>query len=632
MAIGAVPMNSGIDRPRGPIPATAALIDRWLGHGIEWLSASLVLVEVLLLGVGVFSRYVMHAPITWLDETASILFLWLVMLGATIAMRRGAHMRMTSLISRASEPARARLDLLALAVSFAMAAILLHAGWEYVMDEAAVTTPAMGISVAWRAAALPAGLALFMVVLAAQAAQCRDAKSLLVVFAACGAVAAALWLLQPQIKALGNWNLLLFFGLALALLILAGVPIAFAFGIATIAYVAFATRTPVTIVVGRMDEGMSHLILLSAPLFIFLGLLLELTGMAAAMLNALASVLGRVRGGLSYVLLGAMILVSGISGSKAADMAAIAPSLFPEMKKRGAKPGELAALLSASGAMSETIPPSLVLITVGATAGVSIAGLFAGGLIPAVVMAIALGLVAWWRARAEDVSQVARPSGKSIVKAFAIAAPAMALPFIIRAAVVEGVATATEVSTIGIVYTVVVGVLFYRSFDWRRVGPMLVDTAALTGAIILIIGTATAMAWALTQSGFARDLTHFMSHLPGGAATFMLVSILVFIVLGSVLEGIPAIVLFGPLLFPIARQLGIHDVHYAMVAILAMGIGLFAPPLGIGYYTACAIGRVKPEEGVRPIVGYLVALLLGLVVIAVFPWFSIGLLPSKAGV
>ena len=615
----------------GMLPDAARRLDRSLGTVIEWLSALLVLVEVLLLSLGVFSRYVLHAPITWVDELASILFLWLVMLGATIALRRGAHMRMTSFIARASLPLKGRLDLLAMVACFVMAAILLHAGWEYAIDEAAVMTPAMGISVAWRAASLPCGLALFIIVLATQLAQCRDLRGLVTVVLACAAVAAMLVLLQPQLKALGNWNLLVFFGLLLAVQVLAGVPIAFAFGIATLAYVGLATRTPITIVIGRMDEGMSHLILLSAPLFIFLGLLLELTGMATAMLNALASVLGRVRGGLSYVLLGAMVLVSGISGSKAADMAAIAPSLFPEMKKRGARPGELAALLSASGAMSETIPPSLVLITVGATAGVSIAGLFAGGMVPAIVMALALAAVAWWRARDEDVSGVARPGGREIAKAFIVAAPAIALPFIIRAAVVEGVATATEVSTIGIVYTVVVGIVVYRRFDWRRLGPILIETASLTGAIILIIGTATAMAWALTQSGFARDLTRFMSTLPGGAASFMIVSILVFILLGSVLEGIPAIVLFGPLLFPIARQLGIHDVHYAMVAILAMGIGLFAPPLGIGYYTACAIGRVDPAEGVGPIVGYLLALVLGLVLIALFPWFSIGLIPSKAG-
>ena len=204
--------------------------------------------------------------------------------------------------------------------------------------------------------------------------------------------------------------------------------------------------------------------------------------------------------------------------------------------------------------------------------------------------------------------------------------PALALPFIIRAAVVEGVATATEVSTIGIAYGVVAGLLIYRQFDWKRVYPMLVDTASLSGSILLIIGAATAMAWGLTQSDFSRELSEAMRAIPGGAASFMAVSIVAFIVLGSVLEGIPAIVLFGPLLFPIAKAVGIHEVHYAMVVILAMGIGLFAPPFGVGYYAACAIGRVNPDEGIRPIMGYMAALFVGLLVVALVPWISIGFL------
>jgi TRAP-type C4-dicarboxylate transport system permease large subunit len=155
---------------------------------------------------------------------------------------------------------------------------------------------------------------------------------------------------------------------------------------------------------------------------------------------------------------------------------------------------------------------------------------------------------------------------------------------------------------------------------------MLVGTASLSGAILFIIGAATAMAWALTQSGFSGQLASFMSTLPGGAASFMAMSIVVFVILGSVLEGIPAIVLFGPLLFPIAQTVGINEVHYAIVVILAMGIGLFAPPFGVGYYTACAIGRVNPDEGMRPIMGYLLALLIGVIVIAAVPWFSIGFL------
>jgi TRAP-type C4-dicarboxylate transport system permease large subunit len=182
------------------------------------------------------------------------------------------------------------------------------------------------------------------------------------------------------------------------------------------------------------------------------------------------------------------------------------------------------------------------------------------------------------------------------------------------------------VSTIGIVYGFLIGLLFYRHFDWRRLLPMLVDTACLSGAILLIIGSATGMAWGLTQSGFSHGLAVAMTGLPGGAASFIAVSIVAFVILGSVLEGIPAIVLFGPLLFPIAKQVGVHEVHYAMIIILAMGIGLFAPPFGVGYYAACAIGRVDPAQGIRPILGYMVALLAGLIIVAIFPWISIGFL------
>ena len=372
---------------------------------------------------------------------------------------------------------------------------------------------------------------------------------------------------------------------------------------------------------------MSHLILLAVPLFIFLGGLIEVTGMAKKMVDFLAGLIGHVKGGMSYVLLGAMVLVSGISGAKAADMAAVAPVLFPEMKARGASPGELVALLSASGAMSETIPPSLVLITIGSVTGVSIAALFTGGLVPALVLALALACVARWRAR-DQVATARGASWPTVARLFAVALPGLALPFIIRAAVIEGIATATEVSTIGVVYALVIGIVFYRRCPPRALAKLLVDTASLSGAILLIIGTATAMAWALTQSGFSNALAQAMGSLPGGRASFVAISILAFVVLGSVLEGIPAIVLFGPLLFPIAHLVGVNEVHYAMIVVLAMGVGLFAPPFGVGYYAACAIGRVEPAAGMKPIVGYLVALLIGLAVVACVPWLSTGFLST----
>jgi len=257
---------------------------------------------------------------------------------------------------------------------------------------------------------------------------------------------------------------------------------------------------------------------------------------------------------------------------------------------------------------------------------VSIAALFTGGLLPAVVLGAALCTVVWWRYRSDDLSGVRRYSKREIGKFMLVALPAVALPFVIRAAVVEGVATATEVSTIGIVYSVLVGIFIHRQFDLKRIKPMLVETASLTGAIIFIVGCATAMAWGLTQSGFSHDLATAMKAMPGGAIGFMAISIVAFVVLGSVLEGIPAIVLFGPLLFPIAKAVGIHEVHYAMVVIFAMGIGLFSPPFGVGYYGACAISKIHPDEGLKHIGGYMVALLVGLVIVAAIPWISVGFL------
>ncbi len=589
-------------------------------------AAVLVVAEAIVLFVGIVSRYVLHTPIVWSDELAGILFLWLAMLGSVVAFQRAEHMRMTAIIGMIRPEARLFLDVFATAAAFAFLLLVVRPAYEFAADEVFVTTPALGIVNTWRAAALPVGVGLMLVVATLRLAATANVKHLAAAIAAVGTLIGVLALLAPILRPLGNLNLLIFFVFIVGAMVFAAVPIAFAFGLATIGYITLTTSTPDVVVIGRMDEGMSHLILLAVPMFVFLGLLIEMTGMARAMVGFLASLLGHVRGGLQYVLVGAMYLVSGISGSKAADMAAIAPVLFPEMTRRGAKRGDLVALLAATGAQTETIPPSLVLITIGSVTGVSIAALFTGGLLPAIVLAVGLCAVVWWRYRREDLSHVQRATKREIGRSFLIAIPAIALPFVIRAAVVEGVATATEVSTIGIVYSVLAGLFIYRRFDWRRLYSILVETAALSGAILFIIGAATGMAWALTQSGFSASLAKFMTSLPGGAPIFLIVTILAFVVLGSVLEGIPAIVLFGPLLFPIARQVGVHEVHYAMVVVLAMGIGLFAPPFGVGYYAACAISRIHPDEGMGPILAYMLALLLGTVIVAAVPWISIGFL------
>ncbi len=629
-AIGQADMESAHGVPSCGSPsrryAWVALIDRGLGGVAEAAAALLVAAEIVILFAGVVARFGFGRPLVWSDELASILFLWLAMLGAVIAFRREEHMRMTAIVGALSARARATLDVFATAASLAFLVCIARPALDYAQDELFITTPALEITNAWRASALPVGIALMLLFAVLRLARVGSVRRVVGALAAVAAIVAAFWLAAPLLRPLGNYNLLIFFVGVVAAGVFAGVPIAFSFGLAILGYLSLTTHTPLTVLVGRMDEGMSHLILLAVPLFVFLGLLIEMTGMARAMVAFLASMLGHVRGGLQYVLVAGMYLVSGISGAKAADMAAIAPVLFPEMRRRGARPGDLVALLAATGAQTETIPPSLVLITIGSVTGVSIAALFTGGLLPGVVLAILLCAVVRLRYRGDDLSHVKRARGREVGRLALVALPAVALPFLIRTAVVEGIATATEVSTIGIAYAGLAGLLIYRRFDWARLIPMLIETASLSGAILLIIGTATGMAWGLTQSGFSRALAAAMSGLPGGAFTFMAASILAFIVLGSVLEGIPAIVLFGPLLFPIARAVGIHEVHYAMVVILSMGIGLFAPPFGVGYYAACAISRVDPAEGMRAIWGYMLALFIGTLIIAAVPWLSIGFL------
>jgi tripartite ATP-independent transporter DctM subunit len=263
-----------------------------------------------------------------------------------------------------------------------------------------------------------------------------------------------------------------------------------------------------------------------------------------------------------------------------------------------------------------------VLIVLGSVAGVSIAGLFESGIVVAMVLLLALLVLARWKARDETTGQIQRPSYKIIGRLALIAAPALVLPFLIRSAVGGGVATATEVSTIAVLYAMLIGQVLYGGIGLKRLYAMLVETAALSGAILLILGTASSMAWAITQSGIVQELSHFLTTLPGGWVAFMLVTILVFLILGCLLEGLPAVLLLAPIMFPIAKKLGIHDIHYSMVIVCAMNIGLMMPPIGVGFYVACRIGDAKPDDVVTAIWPYIAALIVGVLVIALFPALS----------
>jgi tripartite ATP-independent transporter DctM subunit len=489
-----------------------------------------------------------------------------------------------------------------------------------------IVSPALDISMAWRVTGIPLGIVLMLAVLADKLWRETDRTDLLIGVAVVAAAAAALWLMTPVFAQIGKANILVLLVGVIAVCLAIGVPIGFCFGAGALAFLLFSTNLPLTVIVGRMDEGMSSLILLSVPVFVLLGCILDATGMGKAIVDFLGSLVGHVRAGMSYVMLGSLYLVSGISGSKVSDMATVAPALFPEMKRRGNKPEEMVALLGTGAIMADTVPPSIVLIVIGSVAGISIAALFASGFVVALFLLVILAAAARWKSASESLEGVRRAPLGVVAKALVFAAPALVLPFLVRGAVTEGVATATEVSTIAVLYALLAGAALYGGIGRRDIYRMLVETAAMTGAILLILGTAAAAAWTLTQTGFAQYLAGVMKELPGGWVVYMAVTVAVFLVLGCLLEGLPAIVLLAPLMFPIAKDLGIHPVHYAMVVVVAMNIGLFTPPIGIGYYIACSIGKVAPDAAMRTIWFYLAALLLGLAAIALVPAISIGLI------
>ena len=601
--------------------------EQWLRWAVEVPAMLVVVAEVVILFAGITARAVFDHPLVWSDELASILFLWLAMLGMAIAVQRTNHMRLTFFVSLLSPRAQVWAETLAAGAVAIFLLMILHPTLDYLDDQGFVETPALGWSGVVRASAIPVGIGIAFLSCCLRLLR-QDWRDLVSVAALIAVVGAALYFAQPALIAMGKWSLLVFFIGFLGLAIMAGIPIAFAFSLATSAYLLTITTTPITIVVGRIDEGMSSLILLAVPLFVTPGPTRRghrdgaghggLPGFAAGPRSG-RHVL-RAAGRDSACLRDFRLEDGGHGGRRPRPVSRDAQTR-DEGRRTGLDPRCIRRHERNHPTLDRADRHRVGYWRVdrrpvhgrhtSRTGSCARAG--PRGPLP--------------RRTGRGFRPIARAPFSVVAKTFIVALPAIALPFLIRSAVVEGIATATEVSTIGIAYSLVAGLLIYRGgLNWNAVPQMLVQTASLSGAILFIVGAASAMAWALTQSGFSHDLAASMAAVPGGAAGFLLISIVVFIVLGSVLEGIPAIVLFGPLLFPVARQLGVHEVHYAMVVILAMGLGLFAPPFGLCYYASCIIGNVSPEAGLKKIWIYLGALLVGLLVITFVPWITLGFL------
>jgi tripartite ATP-independent transporter DctM subunit len=293
------------------------------------------------------------------------------------------------------------------------------------------------------------------------------------------------------------------------------------------------------------------------------------------------------------------------------------------LRKEGYDPAEGAAVLAASAAMGETVPPSIAMLLLGSVTTLSMAALFVGGVIPAAVVALCLMALIFVRA-GRGPSHPRAPLRMMATTGLRAVLPLM-MPVILFAGILLGVATPTEVSSFAVVYGLLLAGLVYRELDLHAFIRTVLDSATLAGMVLFILAAASGFSWTLTVAYLPQRLVDLLHGINDNAALFMIGSIALLIVIGSLLEGLPALIILAPLLLPIAGGIGLSELHFGIVLLIAMGIGAFLPPAGVGFYVACAIMKTDIESASRAMVPYLAVLIIALLIVAFVPWFTVSL-------
>ncbi len=607
-----------------PGPGRAGVwLDRLL-RTVEHFNGFVLAVDVTIVFVSVIFRYFLHQPLDWVEEIASALMTILIFAGSATTLARRKHVGLVEVVSHLF-PRHWRLffdhvcDWMTVVVSCGVfvSAILL---WQ---DSLGQTTP-LGFTKGIYFCPLVVGSALMVLFSAAGALSGPQrlvwASGAIVLAVTAGLLVAGL--LFPD-HAIPPMTLLLG-GFFVSLIL--GVPIAFSLGFASLLYFASDPDMPMLVYSQQMLSGGSNFVLLAIPFFIIAGLAMEVNGMSSRLIELLVRLMGRMRGGLNVIMIVATALFSGISGSKLADIAAVGSILMPAVRRTRQDPNEAAGLLACTAVMAETIPPCINIIIFGFVANVSIGGLFLAGLVPAGVLALSLISAAIIFGTRIDPTK-AFEKRRAMLPLVSGAMVALLMVLMIGRGVTSGIATSTEVSAFAVVYALVVGGLAFRELSWAKMVSLFVHAASMTSGIMFIMAAAMAVSFTLTVQQIPQQLSTTLVALgqAHGSSAFLIISVAVMIVFGAVLEGAPALVIFGPLLTPIAQQLGINPYHFGVIAVISMGLGLFAPPIGLGLFATCAITGTDLRGVVRPMSKYLLVLLCGLILLVFVPQFSLWL-------
>ena len=590
-------------------------------RALELAAGLLIGAITVLVSIQVFARYVLNDTPPWSEELCRYLFVWASFLGACVAMRRAAHLGVDSLVVRLPAGVRDVLHHAVTALVAVFAGVLAWQGAALVPAMATQRSPSMGISLQYVFIAIPIAA---VIMLGLQLAALASARTRAVWGGvALAVVVAAAVVLAGRLANVSATVAVITLIVTMTALIALHTPIAFAVGLACVVYVLLQRDVPLIVVPHRVIAGMDSFLLLALPLFVLAGDLMNTGGITERLVGFARALVGHIRGGLGMTTVVSEYLFSGISGSSAADVSAVGSLLIPAMKRAGYRPELAVSIVAAASAMGVLVPPCLMMVVLASLTDLSIAALFMAGFLPAAAMAVFLLALIYLQARRENLPREPRPSLREVARACGRGLLPLVAPVIILGGILGGIVTPTEAAVLAVLYALLLGLVIYREIRVRDLLPLLINTASLTGMVMLLVGTASVLSWIFAAQGIPRMIAGVLLGLSSDATLVLLVTILVFVPLGAILEGVPAMIILVPVFFPVIARFGVDPLHYGILVVASLGLGLFVPPFGVGFFIACALGRTGVEAAARAYVPYVIALLLGLLLVAFVPWITL---------
>lgn len=404
-----------------------------------------------------------------------------------------------------------------------------------------------------------------------------------------------------------------------AVLIILRIPVAFALGLACIPVFFISDRLTPSLLFDQMFVSYNSFILLAVPFFLLAANLMNTAGITQRLIDLSRALVGHLPGGLGHINVVVSMLFAGISGSSTADAAGIGSLLIPQMKKQGYDTSFSVAITACSSVMGVVIPPSILMVVWGGLMSVSIGGMFLAGVVPGIMIAGSLMAIVYIYAIRRGYPIYARASLAELGSTFLRAFLALLTPLIIVGGIVGGMFTPTEASVVAVLYSLFIGLFIYRSLKFTALPKVLYDSARLAAITLFCIGTASAFGWILAFFQIPRAVVEVVATWGTGPVTTGLIIAGAFLIVGMFIDAIPAIIILGTVLLPVAQDVGIHPVHFGIIGVVSLAFGLVTPPYGLCLLIASAIGEIRLVDALKDVAIILVPMLAVLLFIIIFP-------------